>query len=183
MSEPDPDLSALDPQLIAAWLLHGRLSPLLPLWESFEEPHRTETLSHLRWRKVFSDENLAPNTAPLWAELLTGPTPTPQSPLAIPEASSPIRLNPQPLPLFHALTQALANPSPESLQHLENEEQAWALKTEKDLVWEAYRISIHGLSVTHLQNHLQARQIRLHRALWEIEMREKVAEKGLNGVK
>ncbi len=65
------------------------------------------------------------------------------------------------------LVRAIANPEPQALQRLEAAEKELAEHTHSNLIWEAYRIAINGLSLQNLPLYLTQRQARFYLALQE----------------
>ncbi len=62
---------------------------------------------------------------------------------------------------------AIANPGPAALQRLEAVEKNLAEQTQLNLIWEAYRIAINGLSLQNFPVYLRQRQTRFYLALQE----------------
>jgi hypothetical protein len=65
------------------------------------------------------------------------------------------------------LDSAIANLDPVALQRLEGAEQALAKTTQANLIWEAYRIAINGLSLQNLAAYLLQRKERFNLAIQE----------------
>ncbi len=165
---PDPDLASFTPEAVAGWLLRGKLSEALPLWE----PVWRMGQSHLRWGRVGDGSDPVPASTGLWRQILAGDG------FGGAEAAN----RDADHPLLSRLDSALRDPSPTRLHRLESEERAWAEATRDDLVWEAYRIALRGLPTDSVGILLQSRKHRLKRALWEASLRRMDGAERQNGV-
>jgi hypothetical protein len=76
-------------------------------------------------------------------------------------------LPPQLAMLSSRLDTALQETHAHALRELDKAELAWASQTGKSLIWEAYRIGIHGISNLNIQAHLKLRRNRLNQAIEE----------------
>jgi ADP-heptose:LPS heptosyltransferase len=71
--------------------------------------------------------------------------------------------------LLRALNACIADPGKQNRDALEAAEWEWAQETGSHLVWEAYRIAVNGIPLSHLGDHLRARLARLQSAFREAE--------------
>ncbi len=69
--------------------------------------------------------------------------------------------------LLRALKACIVDPGKQNRDFLEAAERAWALETGPHLVWEAYRIAVNGIPLSHLGDHLRDRLARLVSAFHE----------------
>ncbi len=164
LAEAHPGLTHLLPREVAAWILAGELPGNNGLWETGWDSERGMQIlrdrrrsPHPTWQRGRGLARVLHRCADREAGLFVHPAPDPGSP-----RGRLLRV------LSEAGTQAPGwRPPADYLARLEAAEKDLGEETRNQLVWEAYRIAVNGLSLRYLGAHLAARKARLEQALGE----------------
>ncbi len=179
-----PGLERLSADVVADFLLLGRLPATAQVWETAWSPRRDmQVLRDAQGRMhpsqspskrlmpVLDEDQYAPSALSTSSALSASPSLPGENPSPIPNAY-PISISrhapPSALRVWQALRNAQTLPSKENITALERVEQELGLETPDDLVWDAYRIGINSLPLDNLEFHLESRMRRLSLALSEI---------------
>ncbi len=148
-------LHRLRPEVVAAYLLEGKLPEDVLVWQTdWDQDMDMQILrdakqkihkSHIRAKALMRALDREEGKPLGRSETLTGNRKSFQE----------------------ALANAIAHPNPTALGLLATEEQSLAGETRDNLVWEAYRIAVNGLSLQDLPMHLALRKSRFEKALYE----------------
>jgi ADP-heptose:LPS heptosyltransferase len=174
LDRPHPGLSRLGPEEVAAWILDGEPPGGVAVWETAWDAGRD--------RQLLFDRRRLPHPAcargEALARALDGSADRPGA--ALPAAA---RQDGPRGDLARILEEAAGRPSgwlPDSayLARLKAAEAALREETRDDLVWEAYRIAVNGLSGKDFAAHLRDRAERLRLALREEAAADPFAPRG-----